>query len=109
VVLTEENVISSLDLRSGDICESSCPSIANQSACSRMLCANILRVFFNHLLNICGLNVVQFGDMSLTRTTPWISLVYHLENVSLPLEICSRGHLSVTAVCLFHSVGSFHS
>jgi hypothetical protein len=52
---------------------------------------------------------MQFGDMSLTRMTPWISLVYHLENVSLmfvslwrfALEKISR----FTTVCLFDSTG----
>lgn len=73
MVLTEENVISSLDLRSGDICEPSFSQISK----SKMQ-------FLNTFLSLIAVDffVMQSGDMSLTRMTPWISLVYHLENVS---------------------------
>ena len=76
MVLTEENVISSLDLRSGDICEPSCSQISKSKV--------QFLIFSSHfsVLNICGFFVVQSGDMSLTTMTPWISLVYHMENVS---------------------------
>ena len=75
MVLTEENVISSLDLRSGDICEPSYSQISKSKVQFLIFCSHLFP-------NICGFLVVQSGDMSLTRTIPWISLVYHMENVS---------------------------
>jgi len=81
-----------------------------KTAGSWMLRANILRVFFfNTFLNICGFYVMQFGDISLTRMTLWISLVYHLENVSLIFVSLWRFAVEkislLITVCLFQSIG----
>jgi len=108
VVLTEENVIASLDLRSGDICEFSWSYIQKSKlqvhgCCVQIFCA----CFFNTFLNICGFYVMQFGDISLTRMTLWISLVYHLENVSL--IFVSLWRLSLEKISLFITVSLFHS
>lgn len=52
MVLTEENVISSLDLRSGDICEPSCPQISKSKVQFLIFCSHF------SVLNICGFFVV---------------------------------------------------
>ena len=110
MVLTEENVIASLDLRSGDICEFSWSYIQKSKlqvhgCCVQIFCA----CFFIFFLNICGFYLMQFGDMSLTRMTPWISLVYHLENVSLMFVSLWRFAVEkislLITVCLFQSIG----
>ena len=114
MVLTEENVISSLDLRSGDICEFSWSYIQKSKlqvhgCCVQIFCA----CFFNTFLNICGFYLMQFGDMSLTRMTSWISLVYHLENVSLCLfpfgDLPLRRFLFLLLPVCFILLGFFHS
>lgn len=59
MVLTEENVIPSLDLRSGDICEPSCSHISKSKVQFLIFCT-----LFCPFLNICGFYVMQSGDMS---------------------------------------------
>ena len=86
------------------------PTFRNQN-CRFMdaACKYFARVFFNTFLNICGFYLMQFGDMSLTRMNPWISLVYHLENVSLMFVSLWRFAVEkislLITVCLFQSIG----